>query len=87
MIFTESYKIDSIEDGIAAVETPEGAMLYLKASRLPQGAKAGDLLSLENGVFKVISAETAARKEEIFTALENTLTKKEEKPSERKPLI
>ena len=71
----EVYKIDSIEDGIAAVEDPNGLMLYFSAERLPEGAKEGDCLSLEDGVFSVKQEETENRRAALKSLLDSLVKK------------
>lgn len=39
--------VDSIEEGIVAVQDDEGLMTHLPAWLLPSGAREGDVLSLE----------------------------------------
>ena len=62
MIKMEVYKLDRIEEGIAAVENTDGAMLFVSASRLPENAKDG--------------AETEFRKKVIKGLLDDLINKK-----------
>lgn len=70
------YKLDSIEDGIAAVESPEGLMLYFDASRLPEGAKSGDCFRLYEEKFIPDEDEAALRRKENSKLLEGIMNKK-----------
>ena len=72
----EVYKLDSIEEGIAAVENSDGAMLYVSASRLPENAKSGDCLTFEKGRFYLAPEETEFRRKEIKKLIDNLLDKK-----------
>lgn len=47
MIKTEIYKLDRIEDGIAAIETPNGRIEHQKAEVLPEGANPAIALPLK----------------------------------------
>lgn len=40
----QHWTIDSIEEGVAAIELPEGQMIHLPMTLLPSGAKQGQLL-------------------------------------------
>lgn len=72
----ELYKLDCIEDGIAAMEDPDGMMLYFSSNRLPKGAKSGDCFAFENGIFVLQKEETEKRRAEISGLLEELLNKK-----------
>lgn len=72
----EIYKLDSIEDGIAAMENPDGMMLYFSPDRLPEGSKSGDCFTLENGVFVLQKEETENRRTVISDLLEGLMSKK-----------
>ena len=43
---TRQWVVDSIEDGIAAVNDDGGRILHVPASILPSGAREGDVLAL-----------------------------------------
>lgn len=75
MIKMEIYRLDSIEDGIAAVENPDGAMLYIPANRLPDNSKSGDCLTFENGSFQIAPEETEFRRTLIKGLLDNLINK------------
>ena len=72
----ELYRLDRIEGGIATVENTDGAMLYVSASRLPEGAKDGDCLTFEKGRFYLAPAETEFRKKVIKGLLDNLISEK-----------
>lgn len=72
----EVYKLDSIEDGIAAVESPDGMMLYFKMERLPESAKEGDCFTLENGCFVFQKDETEKRRTSVSDLLDALVNKK-----------
>ena len=42
-----TWTVDSIEEGIAAVEAGEGEMIHVPSWLLPEGAREGDVVSLE----------------------------------------
>ena len=60
-----TYIIDRFEGDTAVLEREDGAMRDLPAACLPAGAKQGDVLREQGGVFTVDSAATAARRENI----------------------
>ncbi len=72
----EVYRLDRIEDGIAAVENSDGAMLFVSASRLPPNAKDGDCLTFEKGLFHLAPEETKFRKKVIKDLLDSLIDKK-----------
>ena len=76
MMKMEIYKLDRIEDGIAAVENTDGAMLFVSASRLPENAKDGNCLTFEKGRFYLAPAETDFRKKVIKGLLDDLINKK-----------
>lgn len=76
MIKVEIYKLDGIEDGIAAMESPEGMMLYFGAEHLPEKAASGDCFTLENGAFVLQREETEKRRTAISDLLEGLVNKK-----------
>jgi hypothetical protein len=44
---TRTWTVDSIEEGIAAVQDGEGSMTHLPAWLLPGGAREGDVIAVE----------------------------------------
>ncbi len=72
----EIYKLDRIEEGIAAVENSDGAMLYVSASRLPENSKSGDCFTFEKGRFFPDPEETEKRRKKIKAALDGIINKK-----------
>ena len=72
----ELYRLDRIEGGIATVENTDGAMLYVSASRLPEGVKDGDCLTFEKGLFHLAPEETEFRKKVIKGLLDDLINKK-----------
>jgi hypothetical protein len=42
-----SWTVDHIEEGIAAVQDGEGEMIHVPAWLLPEGAREGDVISVE----------------------------------------
>lgn len=42
-----SWTVDSIEEGVAAVQDDEGVMIHLPAWLLPDGTREGDVVSVE----------------------------------------
>ncbi len=71
----EIYKLDSIEDGVAAIESPDKMMLYIKAEKLPENAKEGDCFTLEGEGFVMVKNETNLRKNEISSLIDSIITK------------
>ncbi|MBR3953602.1 MAG: DUF3006 domain-containing protein [Oscillospiraceae bacterium] len=76
MIKTEIYKLDRIEDGIAAIETPNGRIEHQKAEVLPKGAKSGDCFTFENGRFIPAKTETEKRRKLISSLLDEIIAEK-----------
>ncbi|MBQ7875522.1 MAG: DUF3006 domain-containing protein [Oscillospiraceae bacterium] len=72
----EIYKLDSIEEGVAAMESPEGLMLYFSAERLPENSKTGDCFTLENKRFVFQKEETEKRRAAISVLLDGLMNKK-----------
>ena len=70
------YVLDRIEDGIAAVENSDKAMLFVSASRLPENAKSGDCFTFEKGTFYPAPEETEKRRAKIKGILDEIITKK-----------
>ena len=69
------YKLDRIEEGIASVENPDGVMLYVSASRFPEGTKSGDCFAFEKGYFIFLPEETEKRRSETASLLLNIVKK------------
>ncbi len=44
---TRTWTVDSIEEGIAALQDDEGRMTHLPASLLPGGTREGDVIAVE----------------------------------------
>lgn len=44
---SQTWTVDSIEEGIAAVQLEDGTMLHLPAWLLPDGAREGDVVAIE----------------------------------------
>jgi uncharacterized protein GlcG (DUF336 family) len=44
---SRTWTVDSIEEGIAAVEDESGVLLHLPASLLPDGVREGDVVTVE----------------------------------------
>lgn len=57
--------IDRIEENTAVCQREDRSVFTLPLSMLPQGAKEGDALYEENGIFKAAPDETNKRKERI----------------------
>jgi hypothetical protein len=72
----EIYILDRIENGVAAIENSDKAMMYVSASRLPEGAKSGDCFTFEKGCFFFDPEETEKRRKEIKNLLDEIITKK-----------
>ena len=72
----EIYRLDRIEEGIAAVENSDGAMLYVSASRLPENSRDGICLTFEKGRFHLAPEETKFRKKTIKGLLDDLIDKK-----------
>lgn len=76
MNILEIYRLDRIEEGIAAVENSDGAMLFVSASRLPENSKSGDCLTFEKGRFYLAPEETEFRRKTIKNLLDDLIDKK-----------
>ena len=76
MMETEIYKLDRIEDGIAAIEKPDGDFIDIDASSLPENAKSGDCFTFEDGFFNPVKEETEKRRSLISSLLDEMVTKK-----------
>ena len=70
------YVLDRIEDGIAAIENSDKAMLYVSASRLPENSTSGDCFTFEKGVFYPAPEETEKRRADVKSLLDKIITKK-----------
>ena len=64
--------IDRFEEQWAILEDDEGRLTRVERSRLPDGARQGDVLSAEGDAYTVDAEETAARRARI-RRLEQTL--------------
>ena len=76
MIKMDIYILDRIEDGIAAIQNSDKAMLYVSASRLPENAKSGDCFTFEKGTFYPAPDETEKRRRKIKGLLDKIIAKK-----------
>ena len=70
------YILDRIEEGIAAIQNSDKAMLYVSASRLPENAKSGDCFTFEKGTFYPAPDETEKRRRKIKGLLDEIIAKK-----------
>lgn len=60
------YSIDRFENNWAVVEKPDGTMIQIKCSLLPENAKEGSMMLLsENGTFFLDEGETTSRKKSL----------------------
>lgn len=66
------YAIDRIEGGFAVCEDDDGARVILPLAQVPDGAREGDVLALEDGRYTVDAPETARRRAQA-RALEDEL--------------
>lgn len=71
----EIYKLDRIEEGIAAVENSDRAILYVSASRLPENSKSGDCFTFEKGRFYFDPEETEKQRGKIKVLLDEIINK------------
>lgn len=62
----EFYAIDRIEDQIVVLESPDGSMVALSLSELPDGVAEGDLLLKTEAGFVLDVAATQQRRKELF---------------------
>ena len=73
--------IDRIENGIAVcIRDEDEAELHLRAEQLPAGARPGDCMTLENGVWRIEAEETARRREANRLRLERLLNRSRNQP-------
>lgn len=75
MSSTDIYKLDRIENGIAAVENPDGATLYVSAGRFPENSRSGDCFSFQKGCFIFEKEETEKRRKKIQNLLDEIMAK------------
>jgi hypothetical protein len=54
--------IDRFEGSLAVCEKPDRTMIQIPRSRLPSGAKEGDVIIIEGEIIRIDAAETAQRK-------------------------
>lgn len=64
MIIMEKYIIDRFEGEIAVLEKEDGGCIDVSRD-VVNGAKEGDVLLFENGIYKILPEETALRKKRI----------------------
>jgi len=57
--------IDRFEGEIAVCEQDNGEILHIEKSRLPENAKEGDVLDIDDDVITIDHDETEQRKEQI----------------------
>ena len=57
--------IDRFEGKFAVCESADGTSMTIEKSKLPKGAKAGDVLNIEGDEISIDSIETEARKEKV----------------------
>jgi hypothetical protein len=61
----QHWVVDSIEEGVASIELPDGRMVQLPTTVLPRGAKQGQILrvtfELDEAATKRAIAESAAQ--------------------------
>ena len=57
--------IDCFEGEIAVCEQENGEILHIEKSRLPENAKEGDVLDIDDDVITIDHDETEQRKEQI----------------------
>ena len=72
----EIYILDRIENGVAAIENSDKAMMYVSASRLPEGAKSGDCFTFEKGNFIPAPEVSEKRRTEINSLLSKIIAEK-----------
>ena len=59
------YSIDRIEEGFAVCEDENGKMTNIEISALPEDAREGDIISIENGEALILKDETEERRKRI----------------------
>jgi hypothetical protein len=64
--------IDRFEGKFAVCESVDGTSMNIEKSKLPEGAKAGDVLDIDGAKITIDTAETEARKKKA-AALVNDL--------------
>ena len=71
-----TYYIDRIEENCAVLQNEAGEQLAVAAEELPDGAREGSALNLQNGVFIMNPINEAARRKKLFFLMK-TLFRKE----------
>lgn len=67
------YTIDRIGDGIVICEDENGDRVKLQAAGLPDGAREGDILSEEAGVWILDREETVRRRQKMRKKLDRLI--------------
>lgn len=63
--------IDRFEENYAVCENEDRTMINLEKKLLPNGAKEGDILVLQDGTISIDKADTQKRKNEIDDLMED----------------
>ncbi len=71
----EKFIVDRFEENFAVLESENGGTVDVEKSLLPE-AKEGDVIILENGMYRIDEDETAQRKAHIKEKMERLLGKK-----------
>ena len=75
------YILDRIEEAVAVLEAPDGAVLRLSVEALPPDVKAGDVLRETDGAFTLDEAAAEARRAALFALQEALFAGDESEPS------
>lgn len=70
------YSVDRIEDGIAVCEDENGKSVNFEVAGLPKGIKEGDLFSVTDDKFEILTEETSDRRKKMAELQKSIFTKK-----------
>jgi len=74
------YAIDRFEEDRAILIPSEGGeAVEVARALLPEGARESDILSFEEGVYTILSEETARKKAEVSERLKNLYNRNKNK--------
>lgn len=75
------YIVDRFENAYAVCELEDGSIKNIPKYQLPLEVKEGDILTIENGFYRILDIETQKRRDKLKEKLKG-LSKKREKKKE-----